>query len=454
MTNQNASQQKAIVVGAGLVGSLWAVFLARRGYQVEVYERRPDMRAAGYSGGRSINLAMSERGWKAVEQAGIREKVEKVAIPMPGRMMHSVTGDMTFQPYGKEGQAIYSVSRGGLNLELLNIAASFPNVQFFFDRRCVEVDLDNPFITFEDLKTNKLETVEAPLIFAADGAFSAVRYAIQRTDRFNYNQFYLEHGYKELTIPPLADGGHRLEKNALHIWPRGNFMLIALPNADGSFTCTLFLPFEGEKSFEKIKTDGDVLAFFNKYFPDAVPLMPTLVQDFWQNPTSSLVTVKCAPWQWQNRILLIGDAAHAIVPFYGQGMNAGFEDCTILAAMHDELDGDWQRIIPRFAQQRKADGDAIAELAQRNFIEMRDLVADPKFLLRKKIAAHLHERHPDFLPVYSMVTFSNTPYHIALREDDAQNRLFQQILSLENVENEWGGVAVEQTFQGWALKKK
>lgn len=452
MTNQNASQQKAIVVGAGLVGSLWAVFLARHGYQVEVYERRPDMRAAGYSGGRSINLAMSERGWKAVEQAGIREKIEKVAIPMPGRMMHSVAGEKTFQPYGREGQAIYSVSRGGLNLELLNIAASFPNVQFFFDHRCVEVDLENPVITFEDMKTNALKTVEAPLIFAADGAFSAVRYALQRTDRFNYTQFYLEHGYKELTIPPNADGSHRMQQNALHIWPRGNFMLIALPNADGSFTCTLFLPFEGGVSFEKIKTDADVSAFFQQYFPDAVPLMPTLIKDFWQNPTSSLVTVKCAPWQWQGRILLIGDAAHAIVPFYGQGMNAGFEDCTILAAMHDEMGGDWQRILPEFARRRKADGDAIAELAQRNFIEMRDLVADPKFLLRKKIAARLHEQHPDFLPVYSMVTFSNTPYHIALREDDAQNDLFRQILSLDNIEKEWDGAGVEQVFQRWRVE--
>lgn len=451
MTNQTASSApKAVVVGAGLVGSLWAVFLARRGYRVEVYERRADMRSAGYAGGRSINLAMSERGWKAVEQAGIREKIEKVAIPMPGRMMHAVSGETTFQPYGKDGQAIYSVSRGGLNLELLNIADSFPNVEFFFDQRCVEVDLDQPFITFEDLKTGVVKKTDAPLIFAADGAFSAVRYALQRTDRFNYTQFYLEHGYKELSIPPNADGSHRLPPNALHIWPRGNFMLIALPNADGSFTCTLFLPFEGEVSFEHIHSDDDIRDFFRKYFPDAVPLMPDLAPEFRQNPTSSLVTVKCAPWQWQNRILLIGDAAHAIVPFYGQGMNAGFEDCTILAAMHDDMGGDWSRVIPEFARRRKADGDAIAELAQRNFIEMRDLVADPKFLLRKKIAARLHERHPDFLPVYSMVTFSNTPYHVALREDDAQNDLFRNILALDNVEADWAGAAVEQAFERWS----
>ncbi|HMX41547.1 MAG TPA: NAD(P)/FAD-dependent oxidoreductase, partial [Saprospiraceae bacterium] len=440
----------AVVVGAGLVGSLWAVFLARRGYQVKVFERRPDMRKAGYTGGRSINLAMSERGWKAVEQAGIREKISRVAIPMPGRMMHAVSGELSYQPYGKEGEAIYSVSRGGLNLELLSIADSFPNVEFCFEQRCAEVDLERPLITFEDLRTGTMHTEASPLIFATDGAFSAVRYALQRTDRFNYNQRYLEHGYKELNIPPHADGSHRLPPNALHIWPRGNFMLIALPNADGSFTCTLFLPFEGEVAFEHLRSDADVMDFFQRYFPDMVPLAPTLLEDFRRNPTSSLMTVQCSPWQWQQRILLLGDAAHAIVPFYGQGMNAGFEDCTILSEMHDAMGGDWAQIIPRFARERVRDGNAIAELALRNFVEMRDLVADPKFLLRKKIAAHLHEKHPDFLPVYSMVTFSNTPYHVALREDDRQNALFQDILQVDRVEEEWDGPAVEQVFRHWA----
>lgn len=446
--------ETAIIVGAGLVGSLWAVFLARRGYQVKVFERRSDMRAAGYYGGKSINLAMSERGWKAVEKAGIREKLEKVAIPMPGRMIHNQGGESVFQPYGKEGEAIYSVSRGGLNLELLHIAGEFPNVEFFFDHRCVDVDLNNPVITFEDLKTGEVKTLESPLIFGTDGAFSAVRYALQRTDRFNYRQFYLEHGYKELVIPPHEDGSHRMNPDALHIWPRGNHMLIALPNADGSFTCTMFLPFEGEVSFEHLKTDGDVLAFFGKYFPDAIPLMPTLLHDFWANPTSSLVTVQCSPWQWQGRILLLGDAAHAIVPFYGQGMNAGFEDCTILDAMLDEMGGDWAKTIPAFAKARVADGHAIAELAQRNFIEMRDLVADPKFLLRKKITADLFAKFPqEFLPVYSMVTFSNTPYHIAMREDDAQNALFKEILAIPDVENKWNGPEVERVFRDWLAKK-
>lgn len=442
--------KEAIVVGAGLVGSLWAVFLARRGYQVKVFERRPDMRAAGYKGGRSINLAMSERGWKAVEKAGIREKIGKVAIPMPGRMIHNTDGHLAFQPYGKEGEAIYSVSRGGLNLELLQIAGSFPNVEFFFDRQCLGVDLDKPLVHFNNLKTGKQETYESPLIFGADGAFSAVRNSLQHTDRFNYRQFYLEHGYKELSIPATAEGKHRLDPGALHIWPRGNFMLIALPNTDGSFTCTLFLPFEGAVSFEQLQNDADVSAFFQQYFADAVPLMPGLLQAFRENPTSSLITVNCSPWQWQGRILLLGDAAHAIVPFYGQGMNAGFEDCTMLDDMLDEAGEDWARVIPAFAHRRERDGDAIAELAQRNFIEMRDLVGDPKFLLRKKIAADLHTRFPgEFLPVYSMVTFSNTPYYRALQEDDAQNRLFREILSLENIEENWNGPAVETVFKRW-----
>lgn len=446
-----AESKSAVVVGAGLVGALWAVMLARKGYSVQVYERRPDMREKGYLGGRSINLAMSERGWKAVEMAGIRSEIEKVAIPMPGRMIHAVDGGLAFQPYGKEGEAIYSVSRGGLNLELLRIAGSYPNVSFFFEHRCTEVELQAPYIHFEDLKTGVHKKVDAPLIFATDGAFSAVRYSLQRTDRFNYTQSYLEHGYKELGIRP--EEGKKLEQNALHIWPRGNFMMIALPNADGSFTNTLFLPFEGPVSFENLNTDADIMAFFNRYFPDAIPYMPHLLEDFRSNPTSSLATVQCAPWQWQGRICLLGDAAHAIVPFFGQGMNAGFEDCTILDGMYDAFGGDWSRIIPAFAQRRKPDGDAIAELALRNFIEMRDLVGDPKFLLRKKIAAQLHAKYPAFLPVYSMVSFSNIPYHVALQEDDAQNRLFQEILRIPDIENHWDGPAVDAVFKQWMANK-
>ena len=446
MANKN---RDAIVVGSGLVGSLWTVFLAKRGYNVKVFERRPDMRAKGYLGGRSINLAMSERGWKAVEKAGIRSDIEKVAIPMPGRMMHAVDGNLSFQPYGLEGQAIYSVSRGGLNLELMRIASEFPNVEFYFDHPCVDVDTHEAKIRFEDLKAGKVVELDAPLIFGTDGAFSAVRGAMQRTDRFNYRQRYLEHGYKELHIPPAEGGGFRMDKSALHIWPRGHFMLIALPNADGSFTCTLFLPFEGPESFAKLDSDAAARQFFEQYFPDALEHMPTFSEDFRNNPSSSLVTVNCDPWQYDKRILLLGDAAHAIVPFYGQGMNAGFEDCTILDELVDTYDHDWEQIIPAFAKDRRPDGDAIAELALRNFIEMRDLVGDPKFLLRKKIATYLHEKYPDFLPVYSMVSFSHIPYRDAWAETTSQDELFRQILAIPDIESKWDGPEMEQVFLNW-----
>ena len=406
--------EKVVIVGAGLVGSLWAVFMARKGYQVEVYERRSDMRAKGYSGGRSINLAMSARGWKAAERAGIKERLEAVGIPMPGRMMHDVKGNTVFQAYGKEGEAIWSVSRGGLNLALLEIAGEFDNVNLCFDQKCLGPELNEKIIRFEDEKTGQVAEISADLIFGTDGAFSSIRYAMQRTDRFNYRQYYLEHGYKELSIPANPDGSHQLEKNALHIWPRGNFMMIALPNHDGSFTCTLFLPFEGEQSFQHLTSDEAILDFFQTWFPDAVAMMPTLIEDFHANPTSSLVTVECSPWQWQERMLLLGDAAHAIVPFYGQGMNAGFEDCTILDEMMDAFEHDWSQIMPTFSDQHAKNGHAIAELAQRNFIEMRDKVSDPMFLLRKKISAHLQVKYPSFLPVYGQVTFSNIPYHKAL----------------------------------------
>ena len=446
--------KKTIVVGAGLVGSLWAIFLAQRGYNVEVYERRGDMRKADLVGGRSINLAMSTRGWKAMEKAGIREKIESVAIPMSGRMMHSTSGDLTFQPYGKKDEAIYSVSRGGLNLELMNIADSYDNVSFHFDKKCQGVHFKNHEIYFEDHHTKEKITKESSLIFGADGAFSAVRDTLRKTPRFNYAQHYLPHGYKELTIPATSGNQHAIEKHALHIWPRGQFMMIALPNHDGSFTCTLFLPFEGEESFNNLQTDDQVLEFFNKYFADAVPIMPNLLEDFRENPTSSLVTIRCNPWQYQNRVLLIGDASHAIVPFYGQGMNSGFEDCTILEEMMEQHGDDWDTIIQKFNDTRIEDANAIADLAVRNFIEMRDLVGDPKFLLRKKIAKHFSEKYPnDFLPLYSMVTFSHIPYSEALREGKAQDELFAEILSIPNIEEDWNGEQVENTFKKWMNAK-
>jgi kynurenine 3-monooxygenase len=441
--------EKVTVVGAGLVGSLFSILMAKKGYQVDVYERRPDMRKEVISAGRSINLALSDRGWKALEIAGITEDIKKVAIPMYGRMIHSIKGDLNFQPYGKENQAIYSVSRGGLNATLMGLAEAQPNVKMHFNKRCLDLDLKSNEITFEG-QDGKIEKVEGGRVIGADGAYSAIRGKLQFTDRFNYSQEYLEHGYKELTIPANEDGSFKIEKNALHIWPRGEFMLIALPNFDGSFTCTLFFPFEGEKSFSTLKTDEDILKFFNETFPDAVPLMPTLVEDFKNNPTSSLVMIKCSPWNFEEKVLLIGDASHAIVPFYGQGMNSGFEDCTVLWGMFDKYNNDWSKILPEFSKIRKPDTDAIRDLALQNFIEMRDLVADPKFVLQKKIEANFHKKYPEkWLPLYSMVTFSHIPYSEALKEGKKQEAIMQKVLQMEGIEEKWDSEEVEKEILRW-----
>ena len=425
------------IFGAGLVGSLLAVFLAKRGYRVGVYERRSDMRKSEKDEGRSINLALSDRGRKALASVGAEEAVMKEAVPMYGRMIHDERGELTFQPYGKEGQAIWSVSRGGLNRTLLNAADRFENIDLHFDERCLGVDLSRTAARLHHIVSGTDREVVSDVIFGTDGAFSAVRGSMQITDRYNYSQSYIEHGYKELSIPPGPNGSHRLEKNALHIWPRHSYMLIALPNTDGSFTCTLFFPFEGDPSFALLRSPEHVKAFFGENFPDAVPLMPDLTEEFFANPTSSLVTVRCWPWVI-NRTALIGDAAHAIVPFFGQGMNAGFEDCRILDTLIEHYEGDWPKILDAFQKNRKPDADAVAELALQNFIEMRDLVADERFLFRKKIEARMHELFPDkWVPLYSMVTFSDTPYSEALRLGREHDLLMQRVMSTENIEEKW-----------------
>ena len=426
------------IIGAGLVGSLLAIYLAKRGHKVSVYERRPDLRKNRISAGKSINLALSDRGWRGLEGIGIDEEIRKVAIPMNGRMIHNLNGHVNFQPYGKEGQSIYSVSRGGLNCKLMDLAEHWENVEFFFEERCTNVDLESNIMHFENSGTHKVTSVESDLIFGADGAFSPARLSMQMTDRFNYSQYYLEHGYKELTIPAKADGTWELEKNALHIWPRGSYMLIALPNLDGTFTCTLFFPFEGENSFASITNEKGLLEFFNRIFPDVVQLMPTLVHDYFTNPTSSLVTVKCFPWGFKDKLMLIGDAAHAIVPFFGQGMNCGFEDCSVLNELMEEHGEDWSKLLNEFQHSRKPNSDAIADLAVSNFVEMRDLVADDKFLLRKKIEAWLNEQFPDkWIPLYTMVTFSQMPYSKAMSEGKRQEEIMQKIMSIPGIEDKW-----------------
>lgn len=440
-------KERIAVIGAGLVGSLHSLYLAQRGFEVAVFERRPDLRKAEVVGGRSINLALSDRGWKALEGVGLGDKVREMSIPMYGRMMHAVDGELTYQPYGKEGQAIYSVSRGGINQLMLQMTDEHPDVHLYFNKQCRDIDLDTNTIKFQDLESGDREEKTFDHIFGTDGAFSAVRSRLQKTDRFNYCQEYLTHGYKELEIPANEDGSHRLEKNCLHIWPRGEFMIIALPNLDGSFTVTLFFPYEGQPSFGSIKTGEDVMAFFEEYFPDAIPHMPDLVNDYFDNPTSSLVMIRCSPWNYEDKICLMGDASHAIVPFYGQGMNSGFEDCRIFDDIFEEEKGKWESVFKRFSKERKPDADAILELAVRNYVEMRDKTADPQFLLQKKIEAKFYEKHPDkWMPLYSQVTFSHIPYSKALAAGDRQDAIMHKVMDRPDIEEVWDSEEVEKAI--------
>ncbi|ALD22026.1 FAD-dependent oxidoreductase [Hymenobacter sp. DG25A] len=424
-----ASTERYTIMGAGLVGSLLALYLAKRGYPVEVLERRPDPRLAGPIEGRSINLALSDRGWRALEGVGIAEQIRQVGIPMYGRVMHDVAGNLTSQPYGQDNQAIYSVSRGGLNRTLLELAEAMPGVEVQFSQQCLNVDLRSRTLELRNTTTNEVYKRGFQHLFGADGAFSAVRGALQKTDRYNYSQSYLEYGYKELNIAPGPGGTWQLEKHALHIWPRGQYMMIALPNLDGSFTCTLFFPYEGPHSFAALQTPEQVQAFFQEVFADVVPLMPELVEDFFQNPTGSLVTVRCFPWAFDDAVLLLGDASHAIVPFYGQGMNSGFEDCTVLNQLMDEHGQDWHTIFQEFERQRKPNTDAMADLAVYNFEEMRDRVADPRFLLQKKIESKISAQYPGrWVPLYSQVTFSATPYAEAWSAGQRQDQIMQRLM--------------------------
>lgn len=443
------------IVGAGLVGSLLSIYLSKRGYKVTAYERRPDLRKNRISAGRSINLALSDRGWKGLEGVGIADEIKKVAIPMKGRMMHGIDGKLTYQPYGKDDQAIYSVSRGGLNCVLMDLAEKH-GVNIVYNQKCTDIDLKTATVTFEDTESGKSATVKADRVFSTDGAFSSGRMQMQTsTDRFNYSQTYLEHGYKELTIPPTASGDFAMDPNCLHIWPRGQFMLIALPNMDKTFTCTLFFPFEGQYSFSSLDTEQKMVDFFKKTFPDAYDLMPTLKEDYFNNPTSSLMIVKCFPWTYSDKMAMVGDSAHAIVPFYGQGMNCGFEDCVVMNQLMDkylgEINGDddsaaWQKIFNDYQIARKPDGDAIADLAVMNFIEMRDKTADPKFLLQKKIEAWFSDKHPDkWIPLYTMVTYSpQIRYSEALREGLRQESIMQQVMRMPDIENKWNSEDVEK----------
>ena len=423
---------KFVLIGSGLAGGLLAAFLGRRGSDVELYERRADPREGNMVGGRSINLALSTRGIHALEQLGIADEVLKHAIPMPGRMIHDKSGDLHFSPYDRDPrQHINSIGRAALNTTVIEAALRYPNVRVFFNHRCTGVDLDSATAQLVDSSqplnssTSQRLAASGDALIGVDGAFSAVRQSMQKQiPNFHYDESYLAHGYKELTIPPAPDGSWRMERNALHIWPRKSFMMIALPNPDGSFTCTLFWEFKGPRSFETTTTDEDVRRFFAEEFPDAVPLMPTLLEDFRQNPAGSLVTIRCAPWFYKDRVALLGDAAHAVVPFYGQGMNAAFEDCVVLDECLAAFPNDRARAFAEYYSRRKANADALADLALQNFVEMRDKTASKTFRARKKLDHFLEGLLPKlYLPLYTMVTFTRIPYAKAAARARRQDRL-------------------------------
>ncbi|WP_432222409.1 FAD-dependent oxidoreductase [Flavobacterium sp. TMP13] len=432
---------KIAVVGSGLVGSLLAIYLKKAGHEVHVYDRSPDIRNITFSG-RSINLAMSDRGWKALDGVGVGDAVREIAIPMDKRAIHLVD-KFNYQPYGQEGESIYSISRGTLNRKMIDLA-EHAGAAFFFDQKIWDVTLSDATLHIGESERGEWTEKKYDMVFGADGAFSRIRHRMQRQSMFNYSQEFLNIGYKELHIPANADGSHKLDKNSFHIWPRGEYMLIALPNQDGSFTCTLFMPFEGENSLAELNNEEELETFFKKNFPDSIQVIPMLAEDFFKNPTSTLVTMKCFPWTYTDKIALIGDACHAIVPFYGQGMNAGFEDITVLFEKMQEFGDDWKTIFSEYQIDRKPNADAIAELSYRNFMEMSSKTADEKFLLQKKIEKRFAEKFPEkWIPLYSRVTFSDRPYTEALALGDFQNEIMQNVLKLPDIETIWDSEIVE-----------
>jgi kynurenine 3-monooxygenase len=432
-------KKNVIIIGAGLVGSLWAVYLSKAGYSVTIYERRPDIRKAEISAGKSINLALSVRGWTALDAVGVGDEIRKIAIPMSGRVMHDLAGNLTYQPYGKEGQAIFSVSRGKVNATMMDIAEKHGNAIIHYNHDCRKVDLKNGIVWLTNNLTGEEIEAKADLIFGADGAFSAVRYnSMQKLDRFQYSQNFIADGYREILLPANADGSYQMDKNALHIWPRGRFMLIALANEDGSFTCTLFMPHEGgENAFDKLTSKEAVDNFFKTIFPDFYTMMPNIADAWEDHPLSALAIVRCYPWA-HGKTALMGDAAHATVPFYGQGMNAGFEDCTVLNNLMHKHNHDWEAIFAEYSKERKPDGDALQDLSLDNYYVMRDFVADPAFLLRKKIEAKFSELYPDkWLPLYSQVTFSNIRYSVAYNQGKVQSEIMDQVMETPGIEQKW-----------------
>ena len=436
------TSKKIAIVGSGLVGTLLGIYLKRRGHTVHIFDRSPDIRKINFSG-RSINLVLSQRGIKALQDVGLEDEILGIGIPVEKRAIHTGVDTVTNQFYGKDGEVIYSISRGLLNKKMVDLAEK-AGVEFFFESKIWDVTLSDATLHMGEEERGEWTELKYDLVFGADGAFSRIRHRMQRQSMFNYSQEFLNIGYKELNIPANPDGSHKLDKGSLHIWPRGNYMLMALANLDGSFTCTLFMPHDGENSFESLQTKEQLVDFFAEHFPDTKEVIPNLVEDFFKNPTSYLVTMKCFPWTYSDKVALIGDACHAIVPFYGHGMNAGFEDITVLEQMMEKYGDDWANLLNDYENSRKPNADAIAELSYRNFMEMSAKTADKKFLLQKKIEKWFSEKHPDkWIPLYSRVTFSHQPYSEALAEGDKQNKIMEEILNMESIEEIWDTEVVE-----------
>lgn len=439
---------RVIVVGAGLIGPVIAMYLSKRGYRVEVYEWRPDIREVEPPPGKSIHLVLSKRGWKALTEVGFDGQVRRIVMPLSGRTIHSADGNLAFQPYGQEGQAIDAISRNDFNKLLVSLAED-SGIAFHFNRKCVDIEFRDGTVTFEDPRTGETFRAGSDLVIGADGAFSAVRQQIVKAGRVDYAQSYLSHGYKQLSIPASADGDWPLDSSTMHVWPRERYMLTAFPNLDGSLTMSLFLPYDGKPSFRSLEDEEDVQSLFRETFSDVPPLAPELSREYLGVPTSSLVTIRCRPWVFEDRAVLIGDAAHTVVPFYGQGMNAGFEDCSTLYRCLEEHGDDWTVVLAEFERLRKPNADALATLSLKNFTELCDRVGDPDFLLRKKIERRLGQEYSGwFFPMYPMVAFSHIPYAEALRIGEEQDGLIDRIMEIEDVREKWGSEEVDEVVHG------
>jgi kynurenine 3-monooxygenase len=435
LSSQHGSRQRLVLVGGGLAGSLLAIYLSRRGYLVDVFDRQSDPRGGRQGQRPSLNLTLCERGLRALAAVGLEEQALALAMPARGRRIHALDGAITFQPYGNHGEAIHSISRNELNLLLVRVAAEAPGVTYHFEQKCVEVDAARGAATFRHTRTGEVTQSKSAKIFGTDGAYSTVRMQLQKTERFDYSQQYASQGYKELTIPALPGGEWPLQPDALHIWPRGRFMLIGFPNRCGSFTCALYAPFSGESSFERLTDERQLLAFMRENFSDVAELLPSVTQQFFERPANTMLTVRCRPWSRHGNVLLLGDAAHSILPSYGQGANAGFEDVAVLDRCLDRFGEDWEAVFSEFEHLRRPNMDVMAELCVDHFFELNERVGDPHFLLRKTIERQLQELYPNrFAPLYSTVAFTCTPYAEAVRLDRVQRAAVDRIMALDGIE--------------------